>query len=120
MRRVLTTTDESHPDVPAGLEHLSGEERYAAGPLVWQVYVDGTPFVGVPLPPMAGEHRRDQLGQAHGYAAQAIATGRYEYVDVRLVPDRRLSQRRHDNYPATYTPGWYGRRDSQVPDRRAS
>lgn len=82
MRRVLTTTDASHPDTPAP------EAFSHAGALVWQVYIDGVPFIGVP----AGE-----LGapaKVEAYAAQIVATGRYEYVDVRLRPERRMGARR--------------------------
>lgn len=109
MRRIITTTEESHPDTPAGdYGNVQPGRDY-----VWMVYIEGRPFAGVPWPE-ANSH-----GKAREWAEKIVATGRYEYVDVRLVEDRRIGCERRDldtpkRYPtgqrATDGPsraGWY-------------
>lgn len=81
MRLVITTTDESHPNVPPPME-FTGEG------LIWQIYVDGEPFLGIPLSEkLAHDNAQEQV-------SKIIAMRRNEYVDLRLRPERREEDRR--------------------------
>lgn len=88
MRRVIKLTDESHPDTPPNVSTVT-DESY---PLVWQIYIDGVPFLGVPL--TGKRYDRGPADEAERIQLKAIETGRYEFVDLRLRPDRRSAAER--------------------------
>jgi len=76
MRRVITTTNESHPAVPT--------QHPITGATVTAIYLDG--------------HRQQITSddEAVRIARQTIATGRYAFVDLRREPDRRAEERKTD------------------------
>jgi hypothetical protein len=111
MRHVVTLTDESHPDVP---EYASFRELAEHESLVWQLYVDGVPFIGYPFTWTPGDTEHDL--RAFAARDKILATGRHEYVDVRLGRERRTEERR---LPADGPPLAHGRR-SVGQDRRRS
>lgn len=83
MRRVITIDDASHPSVPHSVE-LTGD---GVG-LLWQIYIDGAPFLGIPA--VRDGSAVEPAREAHQLVMKALNTGRYEYVDLRLRPERRV------------------------------
>lgn len=96
VRRVLTTTNESHPRTPAPVD---ASQFADCDILVWQIYIDGTPFLGVPFTRGSASEIEHAASEAKRHQEQIMATGRYEYVDLRLRPDRRsgAEERRQDD-----------------------